>query len=66
MKIFLELENIASTRLKHKTAKHLSSQCKENIMSISNYDSLSYKFQLEKTLHCFSDIENSSSQAEFP
>ena len=66
MKIFLELENIVSTRLKHKTAKYLSSQCKENIMSISNYDSLSYKFQFEETLHCFSDIENSSFQREFP
>ena len=29
---------------------------------LSNYDNLSYKFQFEKTLHCFSDIENSSSQ----
>ena len=32
--IFLELENITSIRLKHKTAKYLSSQSKENIMSI--------------------------------
>ena len=32
--IFLELENITSIRLKHKTAKYVSSQCKENIMSI--------------------------------
>ena len=34
MKIFLELENIMSNRLKHKTAKYLNGQCKESIMSV--------------------------------